>query len=166
MYRFTIDALAYIGFLILYSYVTLQEFESEMSGPEYLLLVWMCIMFLVECHQCYVEGVHVYFSSFWNYNDISIITMYTLAFAFRNYSDEYAYLADAKTVLGLNAFPVYLRLVRFYAASENLGPKVCCVALIQIIACHRSFDCGCVSVSFISKSIYCFACTYEVCSYL
>ena len=119
------DFLLYVIMLVLYTYVCLIPFERNLDFSEWLLLYWFTAMVVVEVKQMVHFTPREYFKSFWNFNDLLIIALYFWSFFFRIISTEKSrYEFDSKTILGMNAIPVYLRLVRFYAISKNLGPKI------------------------------------------
>ena len=123
--QFLMDFLLYVIMLVLYTYVCLIPFERNLDFSEWLLLYWFTAMVVVEVKQMVHFTPREYFKSFWNFNDLLIIALYFWSFFFRIISTEKTrYEYDSKTVLGMNAIPVYLRLVRFYAVSKNLGPKI------------------------------------------
>ena len=131
--QYIIDFTFFALFLVLYTYVCLLPFEDSLSWGEIALLYWFSVMVLVESFQLYNNGWYAYFSTFWNKNDVVIIVLYFFSFGLRMVGiGNYLYISDSKTILGMNAIPVYLRIVRFYAVSENLGPKIglysiCCL---------------------------------------
>ena len=123
--QFTIDVVFYALFLILYTYVCLEAFELALHWTEICLLVWVSIMVTTESYQIYQDGIRTYLSGVWNVNDLIIILLYFTSFGIRMIENtQFYYIMQSKTILGLNAIPVFLRIVRFYAVSENLGPKI------------------------------------------
>ena len=123
--QFMLDFLLYVVMLVIYTYVCLIPFENNLDLSEWVLLFWFTAMVIVEIKQMFEFTPREYIKSFWNVNDIVIIVLYFWSFVFRMISTEKSrYEFDSKTILGMNAMPVYLRLVRFYAVSKNLGPKI------------------------------------------
>lgn len=63
--------------------------------------------------------------SIWNWLDVIVISLYWIAFAIRMISmDSSSNEAAAKVLLASANLPMWIRLARFYEASEFLGPKV------------------------------------------
>ena len=123
--QFLMDFLLYVIMLVLYTYVSLIPFEHTLDFSEWVLLYWFTAMAIIEIRQIIYFTLREYVKSFWNFNDVLIIALYFWSFFFRIISTEKSrYEFDSKTILGMNASPVYLRLVRFYAISKNLGPKI------------------------------------------
>ena len=123
--QFLMDFMLYVIMLILYTYVCLIPFDRNLDFSEWVLLYWFTAMSIIEMRQIVYFTPREYIKSFWNFNDLLIIVLYFWSFIFRIISTERSlYEYDSKTILGMNAIPVYLRLVRFYAVSKNLGPKI------------------------------------------
>ena len=123
--QFLMDFILYVTLLVIYTYACLIPFDRSFDLSEWVLLYWFTAMVIVEGKQMWQLTVREYLKSFWNVNDILIIFLYFWSFYYRLIGTERSiYSYNSKTILGMNAIPVYLRLIRFYAVSKNLGPKI------------------------------------------
>eukprot|EP00051_Salpingoeca_urceolata_P029602 m.7037 g.7037 ORF g.7037 m.7037 type:complete len:1470 (+) comp2797_c0_seq1:203-4612(+) len=149
--RFWIDFLAFFALLLLHSYVLLDEYGDSLSVLEFVLLIWFSSMFLEEFRQGIVNGARDHFSDVWNDLDATIILLYFCGFAARITNTEGTEnLVYSKTFGAINTLFLWLRLARYYAVSETLGPKL---LMMQRMAGDVSTFLGLLAVFLISFGI-------------
>uniref|UniRef100_UPI0031F5DB14 TRPM2 chanzyme n=1 Tax=Salpingoeca rosetta (strain ATCC 50818 / BSB-021) TaxID=946362 RepID=UPI0031F5DB14 len=124
--RFISDLLSHFVLCVVTSYFVLDKLEDTISAIEWILLVWFVALLLEELRQMiFCDGIAEYISDTWNRLDLIMITLFFVGF-FTHASDPSN--QDSKVVSkGIHAFLVvvlWLRFMRYYALSKNLGPKL------------------------------------------
>ncbi|EGD73753.1 nudix-type domain-containing protein 9 isoform b [Salpingoeca rosetta] len=131
--RFLSDLLSHLALCILTSYFVLDNLNDTISVIEWILLVWFVALILEELRQMiFFDGFAEYISDTWNRLDLIMITLFFAGFGVRvaDPSDRENKYASK----GIHAFLVvvlWLRFMRYYALSKNLGPKL--IMMIEMI---------------------------------
>eukprot|EP00049_Salpingoeca_infusionum_P005565 m.93692 g.93692 ORF g.93692 m.93692 type:complete len:1531 (-) comp13006_c0_seq1:106-4698(-) len=133
--RFLLDVLSYVSLCSLFSFMVLVDYKQGtfnilgdgQSLTEYIVLVWMIVLFLEEVRQFVDQGDGLvgYFKDQWNFVDILNIGLYAFGFFIRRSDLENpATQVSSKTVFSFVAIGLILRGIRYYSALEFLGPKM------------------------------------------
>ncbi|EDQ87245.1 uncharacterized protein MONBRDRAFT_27446 [Monosiga brevicollis MX1] len=124
--KFISDCLAHLMLTLLVSYYALNTLEDYFSFYEYLILFWFVTITLAEIIE-YVEINELprYFGSIWNIIDTIMLAGYYLALVVRisNLSD-FQSKTNAKLFIAFVVLILWLRFMRYYAVSKDVGPKL------------------------------------------
>ncbi|XP_059823427.1 transient receptor potential cation channel subfamily M member 2 [Hypanus sabinus] len=123
------NVLAYFGFLWLFSYVLLIDFQSKPSFREYLLYIWISTLVLEEVRQFFYDpgsfGVRkkalLYINSVWNKMDVAAIFIFILGLLCRLFPATFYH---GRIILALDFIIYCLRLMHIFTVSKTLGPKI------------------------------------------
>eukprot|EP00043_Microstomoeca_roanoka_P012869 m.125275 g.125275 ORF g.125275 m.125275 type:complete len:1533 (-) comp15614_c1_seq2:98-4696(-) len=124
--RFISDLLSHLVLCILTSYYVLDDLADSLGAIEYILVVWFIALFLEELRQMiFFDGIWDYISDTWNRLDLTMLTLYFAGFVVRvvdpgQRSNQNA----AKAIHAFLVVILWLRFMRYYALSKNLGPKL------------------------------------------
>uniref|UniRef100_A0A4W3H5U7 Transient receptor potential cation channel, subfamily M, member 2 n=1 Tax=Callorhinchus milii TaxID=7868 RepID=A0A4W3H5U7_CALMI len=112
------NVLAYFGFLWLFSYVLLIDFQSQPSGREYFLYLWL---FTLVCEEIRQVRAILYFSDIWNKLDVAAILVFLVGLACRWISETFYY---GRIILCLDFIIYCFRVMHIFAVNKTLGPKI------------------------------------------
>eukprot|EP00051_Salpingoeca_urceolata_P006020 m.80019 g.80019 ORF g.80019 m.80019 type:complete len:1488 (-) comp14647_c0_seq3:1599-6062(-) len=127
--RFWVDVLAYLALLLIFSFVALTPFEDRLSSLEWVLIVWFVSLLLEECRQAIdmytTVGLKHYYHDSWNRLDMLILVVY-FGSLFRRVEglDKLSDQLDTKAMMAVASLLLWLRSLRYYAVSHQLGPKL------------------------------------------
>ncbi|XP_069790175.1 transient receptor potential cation channel subfamily M member 2 [Narcine bancroftii] len=123
------NVLAYFGFLWLFAYVLLIDFQSQPSGREYLLYAWLLTLVFEELRQfLYDPGSFgfrkkalLYIDSRWNQMDVAAILIFIVGLVCRWFPATFQH---GRIILCLDYIIYCLRLMHIFTVSKTLGPKI------------------------------------------
>uniref|UniRef100_A0A4W3H5R4 Transient receptor potential cation channel, subfamily M, member 2 n=1 Tax=Callorhinchus milii TaxID=7868 RepID=A0A4W3H5R4_CALMI len=123
------NVLAYFGFLWLFSYVLLIDFQSQPSGREYFLYLWLFTLVCEEIRQLFSnpddlgfwKKAILYFSDIWNKLDVAAILVFLVGLACRWISETFYY---GRIILCLDFIIYCFRVMHIFAVNKTLGPKI------------------------------------------
>ncbi|KAJ1121136.1 hypothetical protein NDU88_009264 [Pleurodeles waltl] len=126
---FYYNAVSYIGFLWLFAYVLMIDFQAAPSWTEYLLYVWIFSLVCEEVRQflCDHKDVGIvtkgklYISEIWNQMDFVAIILFIAGIVCRLIT-HWAYVG--RVFLALDFIVFCLRLMFIFTLSRTIGPKV------------------------------------------
>ncbi|XP_072042106.1 transient receptor potential cation channel subfamily M member-like 2 [Amphiura filiformis] len=128
--KFWMYVIHYIAFLLLYSYVLLFQFRREATILEYVLFAWIGTMVLQELTEIipYPNSNETLYKKFkkwvrseWNIMDFFMLTIAIIGFTLHMNENTFGW---ARTLYALNGCIFFVRLLRMFAVSDNLGPKL------------------------------------------
>ncbi|CAN2389133.1 Transient receptor potential cation channel [Pristimantis euphronides] len=119
---FSWTVIFYIGFLLLFAYVLLMDFQRSPTGLEITVYVLVFILFCDEIRQMHMSVVK-YFTDLWNIMDILAILYFMAGIVFR-VSDNPSSLYTGRVIFCLDYIIFTVRLIHIFTVSRNLGPKI------------------------------------------
>ncbi|XP_044294502.1 transient receptor potential cation channel subfamily M member 7 isoform X3 [Varanus komodoensis] len=138
--KFWFNTLAYLGFLMLYTFVVLVKMEALPSVQEWIVIAYIFTLAIEKIREIFMseagkisQKVKVWFSDYFNVSDtIAIITFFIgfgLRFGAEGNVDENTYKVNYIFVAGrliycLNIIFWYVRLLDFLAVNQHAGPYV------------------------------------------
>ncbi|KAM5152903.1 transient receptor potential cation channel subfamily M member 8 [Mantella aurantiaca] len=113
----------YIGFLLLFAYVLLMDFQLYPTGLEVAVYVLVFILLCDEIRQMYMSGIK-YFTDLWNIMDILAILYFMAGIVFRLHRNNSSSLYTGRVIFCLDYIIFTVRLIHIFTVSRNLGPKI------------------------------------------
>ncbi|XP_073922035.1 transient receptor potential cation channel subfamily M member 7 isoform X3 [Castor canadensis] len=136
--KFWFNTLAYLGFLMLYTFVVLVQMERLPSVQEWIVIAYIFTYAIEKVREIFMseagkisQKIKVWFSDYFNISDtIAIITFFIgfgLRFGakwnFENAYDNHLFVAG-RLIYCLNIIFWYVRLLDFLAVNQQAGPYV------------------------------------------
>ncbi|XP_033125052.1 transient receptor potential cation channel subfamily M member 1-like [Anneissia japonica] len=121
--------ITYMLLLLLFSYVLIFNFESKPSPWENILFGWICTLIIEEIRQFVIpnefetwdEKIRQWTRSVWNWIDAAMLSLACMGYGL-HWSPTA--MEGAKGCFSASCFLFYVRLLRMYAVSTHLGPKM------------------------------------------
>nr|DBA32338.1 TPA: hypothetical protein GDO54_000138 [Pyxicephalus adspersus] len=128
--KFYYNLVSYIGFLWLFAYVLMIDFQTYPSWREYLLYVWVFSIFTEELRQLLYDPEHrgfvkksaEYIPEFWNQVDLMALGLFIVGLIWRLVWTDTVYLG--RVFLSLDFMIFCTRLMHIFSVSKVLGPKI------------------------------------------
>ncbi|XP_068119761.1 transient receptor potential cation channel subfamily M member 2 [Hyperolius riggenbachi] len=128
--KFYYNVVAYIGFLWLFAYILMIDFQPSPSWKEYLMYVWVFSIFCEELQQLFfdsnqlgfVKNALQYITEFWNQIDVTALGLFAVGLICRLVSADTVYLG--RVFLSLDYMIFCVRLMHIFSVSKVLGPKI------------------------------------------
>ncbi|NXE18709.1 TRPM7 protein, partial [Ardeotis kori] len=138
--KFWFNTLAYLGFLMLYTFVVLVKMEESPSVQEWIVIAYIFTSAIEKIREIFMseagkinQKVKVWFSDYFNISDTVAIVTFFIGFALRlgakgnfgenTYRENYVFVAGRITYC-LNIIFWYVRLLDFLAVNQQAGPYV------------------------------------------
>ncbi|NXO61517.1 TRPM7 protein, partial [Phainopepla nitens] len=138
--KFWFNTLAYLGFLMLYTFVVLVKMEELPSVQEWIVIAYIFTSAIEKIREIFMseagkinQKVKVWFSDYFNISDTVAIVTFFIGFALRfgakgnfgenTYRENYVFVAGRITYC-LNIIFWYVRLLDFLAVNQQAGPYV------------------------------------------
>ncbi|XP_070618463.1 transient receptor potential cation channel subfamily M member 7 isoform X3 [Erythrolamprus reginae] len=138
--KFWFNTLAYIGFLMLYTFVVLVKMEELPSVQEWIVIAYIFTLAVEKIREIFLseagkisQKVKVWFNDYFNISDTIAIVMFFIGFVLRfgakgnfherTYNENYVFVAGRLTYC-LNIIFWYVRLLDFLAVNQHAGPYV------------------------------------------
>ncbi|CAL1536039.1 unnamed protein product, partial [Lymnaea stagnalis] len=133
--KFIVNVVAYLIFLVLYSYILVVELTSEFHYLEGFLMGWVFTIFVEEIRQVkhifFLTGyafsfkfkVTSYFHDSWNILDITSIVLFLVGIVLRFIPSEDT-LSAARVILSINLITFFSRILHIFSVNKQLGPKL------------------------------------------
>ncbi|XP_043916462.1 transient receptor potential cation channel subfamily M member 2-like [Protopterus annectens] len=126
---FYLNAVSYIGFLWLFAYVLMMDFQNLPSWTEYLLYVWVFSLVCEEIKQVAYNptgsGVYkkaeIYISDLWNKMDLLGLTVFIVGLICRLIP---ATFYAGRVILSMDFIIFCVRLMYIFTVNKTLGPKL------------------------------------------
>uniref|UniRef100_W5MUC8 Transient receptor potential cation channel, subfamily M, member 2 n=1 Tax=Lepisosteus oculatus TaxID=7918 RepID=W5MUC8_LEPOC len=123
------NVMSYFGFLWLFAYVLMMDFQVSPSWTEILLYVWLASLLFEEIRQLFHDpdgfGVQkkaqMYFNDTWNKVDMLSIFIFIAGLSCRLTTTAFY---DGRIILCFGFIIFCLRLMAIFAVSKTLGPKI------------------------------------------
>ncbi|XP_078407809.1 transient receptor potential cation channel subfamily M member 2 isoform X2 [Cetorhinus maximus] len=130
------NVLAYFGFLWLFSYVLLIDFQSQPSGREYFLYFWLSTLVCEEIRQLFHDPggfgfrrkALLYISSTWNRMDVAAILIFVVGLICRYFPTTFYH---GRIILCLDFIIYCVRVMHIFTVSKTLGPKIIMVQMMM-----------------------------------
>ncbi|KAM4046792.1 LOW QUALITY PROTEIN: transient receptor potential cation channel subfamily M member 2-like [Anomaloglossus baeobatrachus] len=128
--KFYYNVVSYIGFLWLFAYVLMIDFQTTPSWREYLLYVWVFTILCEELRQLFYDpdqrGFMLksfqYITEFWNQVDTISLGLFIVGLICRLVSSGTVYLG--RVFLSLDFTIFCIRFMHIFTVSKVLGPKI------------------------------------------
>eukprot|EP00730_Choanoeca_flexa_P005209 TRINITY_DN11904_c0_g1_i7.p1 TRINITY_DN11904_c0_g1~~TRINITY_DN11904_c0_g1_i7.p1 ORF type:complete len:1110 (+),score=209.84 TRINITY_DN11904_c0_g1_i7:56-3331(+) len=122
--KFIAATVSHLLLCMLFSLYILGEFGDTFSTFEVVLLLWFCSLFIEELHE-FCTTPATYFSSTWNRFDTLGLLGYFGGLIIRlSDLDHFRAKTDSKGMFTFVVLVLWLRFLRFYVVSKDVGPKV------------------------------------------
>ncbi|NWX42657.1 TRPM7 protein, partial [Steatornis caripensis] len=138
--KFWFNTLAYLGFLMLYTFVVLVKMEELPSIQEWIVIAYIFTSAIEKIREIFMseagkinQKIKVWFSDYFNISDTVAIVTFFIGFALRfgakgnfgenTYRENYVFVAGRITYC-LNIIFWYVRLLDFLAVNQQAGPYV------------------------------------------
>ncbi|NXK03541.1 TRPM7 protein, partial [Herpetotheres cachinnans] len=138
--KFWFNTLAYLGFLMLYTFVVLVKMEELPSVQEWIVIAYIFTSAIEKIREIFMseagkinQKIKVWFSDYFNVSDTVAIVTFFIGFALRfgakgnfgenTYRENYVFVAGRITYC-LNIIFWYVRLLDFLAVNQQAGPYV------------------------------------------
>ncbi|NXF28792.1 TRPM7 protein, partial [Nyctibius bracteatus] len=138
--KFWFNTLAYLGFLMLYTFVVLVKMEELPSIQEWIVIAYIFTSAIEKIREIFMseagkinQKIKVWFSDYFNISDTVAIVTFFIGFALRfgakgnfgenTYRENYIFVAGRITYC-LNIIFWYVRLLDFLAVNQQAGPYV------------------------------------------
>uniref|UniRef100_A0A663LR64 non-specific serine/threonine protein kinase n=1 Tax=Athene cunicularia TaxID=194338 RepID=A0A663LR64_ATHCN len=123
--KFWFNTLAYLGFLMLYTFVVLVKMEELPSVQEWIVIAYIFTSAIEKIREVFMseagkinQKIKVWFSDYFNISDTVAIVTFFIGFA-----ENYVFVAGRITYC-LNIIFWYVRLLDFLAVNQQAGPYV------------------------------------------
>ncbi|XP_044835812.1 transient receptor potential cation channel subfamily M member 7 [Mauremys mutica] len=138
--KFWFNTLAYLGFLMLYTFVVLVKMEEIPSVQEWIVIAYIFTSAIEKIREIFMseagkinQKIKVWFSDYFNISDTIAIVTFFIGFALRfgaignfgdkTYTENYVFVAGRITYC-LNIIFWYVRLLDILAVNQQAGPYV------------------------------------------
>ncbi|NXC45098.1 TRPM7 protein, partial [Penelope pileata] len=139
--KFWFNTLAYLGFLMLYTFVVLVKMEELPSVQEWIVIAYIFTSAIEKIREIFFmseagkinQKIKVWFSDYFNISDTVAIVTFFIGFVLRfgakgnfgenTYRENYIFVAGRITYC-LNIIFWYVRLLDFLAVNQQAGPYV------------------------------------------
>ncbi|XP_067874425.1 transient receptor potential cation channel subfamily M member 7 isoform X2 [Heterodontus francisci] len=127
--KFWFNTLAYLGFLMLYTYVVLVEMKSLPSVQEWIVISFIFTLAIEKIREIFMseagkinQKIKVYFSDYFNITDTLAIVLFFVGFGLRFGTGQV--MIAGRIMYCLNIIFWYVRLLDFLAVNQHAGPYV------------------------------------------
>ncbi|XP_051896151.1 transient receptor potential cation channel subfamily M member 7 isoform X2 [Pristis pectinata] len=127
--KFWFNTLAYLGFLMLYTYVVLVRMQELPSVQEWIVISFIFTLAIEKIREIFMseagkisQKIKVYFSDYFNITDTLAIVLFFVGFGLRFGSGQVR--IAGRTMYCLNIIFWYVRLLDFLAVNQHAGPYV------------------------------------------
>ncbi|XP_077737200.1 transient receptor potential cation channel subfamily M member 7 isoform X3 [Canis aureus] len=136
--KFWFNTLAYLGFLMLYTFVVLVQMERLPSIQEWIVIAYIFTYAIEKVREIFMseagkisQKIKVWFSDYFNISDTIAIISFFIGFGlrfgakwnFENAYDNHVFVAG-RLIYCLNIIFWYVRLLDFLAVNQQAGPYV------------------------------------------
>uniref|UniRef100_A0A2K6LKB3 non-specific serine/threonine protein kinase n=1 Tax=Rhinopithecus bieti TaxID=61621 RepID=A0A2K6LKB3_RHIBE len=136
--KFWFNTLAYLGFLMLYTFVVLVQMEQLPSVQEWIVIAYIFTYAIEKVREIFMseagkvnQKIKVWFSDYFNISDTIAIISFFIGFGLRfgakwnfaNAYDNHVFVAG-RLIYCLNIIFWYVRLLDFLAVNQQAGPYV------------------------------------------
>ncbi|PIO33879.1 hypothetical protein AB205_0083820 [Aquarana catesbeiana] len=126
---FHLNILSYFGFLLLFAYVLMIDFQPVPSWREHVIYLWLFSLVCEEIRQLIydpdrfglLKQASLYFNDFWNKLDVCAILIFIGGLICRLIPTTFY---PGRIILSLDFVIFCLRLMHIFTISKTLGPKI------------------------------------------
>ncbi|XP_042564031.1 transient receptor potential cation channel subfamily M member 7 isoform X2 [Clupea harengus] len=129
--KFWFNTLAYLGFLMLYSYVVLVRMPAFPSPQEWVVILYIFTSAIEKIREMFMseagkigQKIKVWFNDYFNISDFAAIVSFFVGFGLRFGAYEESVFIAGRTVYCLNIIFWYVRLLDILAVNQQAGPYV------------------------------------------
>ncbi|XP_067827311.1 transient receptor potential cation channel subfamily M member 7 isoform X2 [Heptranchias perlo] len=127
--KFWFNTLAYLGFLMLYTFVVLVQMGSLPSVQEWIVISFIFTLAIEKIREIFMseagkinQKIKVYFSDYFNISDTLAIVLFFVGFGLRFGTGQV--MIAGRIMYCLNIIFWYVRLLDFLAVNQHAGPYV------------------------------------------
>ncbi|EGD82042.1 ADP-ribose pyrophosphatase [Salpingoeca rosetta] len=126
---FVSDALSHIALCLLFSFYVMDEIATSITAVDGVLIAWFLAFVCEEIRQMYDYGIRNYVSILWNQLDLTLLGLYISGLVVRVVNlDDISLQLASRGIHTFVAVALWVRLMRYYAVSATLGPKLIMIA--------------------------------------
>ncbi|XP_078069997.1 transient receptor potential cation channel subfamily M member 6 [Mustelus asterias] len=125
--KFWFHTIAYLGFLMLFTYMVLVKMEPLPSVQEWIVIIYVFTTAVEKAREIFISEpgkfsrkVKVWVQEYWNLNDSLAIVLFAVGFGLR-WTDQPLQTAG-KIIYSLDFIFWFVRLLDFFAANQHAGP--------------------------------------------
>uniref|UniRef100_A0A670JCK1 non-specific serine/threonine protein kinase n=1 Tax=Podarcis muralis TaxID=64176 RepID=A0A670JCK1_PODMU len=125
--KFWFHTMAYLAFLMLFTYTVLVEMEPTPSVPEWLVIIYIFTTSIEKVREVFIsepgkfsQKVKVWIYEYWNFTDSIAIILFMTGFGLR-WADPPLHTAG-RLIYCLDIIFWYTRLLDFFAVNQRAGP--------------------------------------------
>ncbi|XP_074850169.1 transient receptor potential cation channel subfamily M member 6 [Carettochelys insculpta] len=125
--KFWFHTMAYLAFLMLFTYTVLVKMESRPSVQEWLVIIYIFTTAIEKVREIFIsepgkliQKVKVWISEYWNFTDSIAIILFVAGFGLR-WADPPVQTAG-RLIYCLDIIFWYARLLDFFAVNQHAGP--------------------------------------------
>uniref|UniRef100_A0A8D0HI88 non-specific serine/threonine protein kinase n=1 Tax=Sphenodon punctatus TaxID=8508 RepID=A0A8D0HI88_SPHPU len=125
--KFWFHTMAYLAFLMLFTYTVLVEMGSRPSVQEWLVIIYIFTTAIEKVREVFIsepgkfsQKLKVWFDEYWNFTDSIAIILFMIGFGLR-WADPPLYTAG-RLIYCLDIIFWYSRLLDFFAVNQHAGP--------------------------------------------
>ncbi|XP_078386314.1 transient receptor potential cation channel subfamily M member 7 isoform X4 [Cetorhinus maximus] len=127
--KFWFNTMAYLGFLMLYTYVVLVRMDDLPSVQEWIVISFIFTLAIEKIREIFMseagkinQKIKVYFSDYFNITDTLAIVLFFVGFGLRFGTGQV--MNAGRIMYCLNIIFWYVRLLDFLAVNQHAGPYV------------------------------------------
>ncbi|XP_078097236.1 transient receptor potential cation channel subfamily M member 7 isoform X1 [Mustelus asterias] len=127
--KFWFNTMAYLGFLMLYTYVVLVQMRNLPSVQEWIVISFIFTLAIEKIREIFMseagkinQKIKVYFSDYFNITDTLAIVLFFVGFGLRFGTEQV--MNAGRIMYCLNIIFWYVRLLDFLAVNQHAGPYV------------------------------------------
>ncbi|XP_059500641.1 transient receptor potential cation channel subfamily M member 6-like isoform X4 [Stegostoma tigrinum] len=125
--KFWFHTIAYLGFLMLFTYTVLVKMEPLPSVPEWIVTVYIFSTAVEKAREIFISEpgkfsrkIKVWVQEYWNVNDSVAIVLFVIGFGLR--WTDHPLQAAGKIIYSLDFIFWFVRLLDFFTVNQNVGP--------------------------------------------
>ncbi|XP_063044458.1 transient receptor potential cation channel subfamily M member 7 [Engraulis encrasicolus] len=129
--KFWFNTLAYLGFLMLYSYVVLVKMPAFPSPQEWVVILYIFTSAIEKVREMFMseagkigQKIKVWFSDYFNISDFAAIVSFFVGFGLRFGHPDGEVFVAGRIMYCLNIIFWYVRLLDILAVNQQAGPYV------------------------------------------
>ncbi|XP_063813456.1 transient receptor potential cation channel subfamily M member 2-like [Pseudophryne corroboree] len=128
--KFYYNYLSYVGFLVLFAYVLIVDFQTYPSWREYLLYAWVITLLCEELQQLFydpaqygfVTNAYRYITNFWNQIEVLALCFFAVGVICRLVRTDTVYLG--RVFLSVDYIFFCIHLLQVFTVSNVIAPQV------------------------------------------
>ncbi|XP_067886068.1 LOW QUALITY PROTEIN: transient receptor potential cation channel subfamily M member 6-like [Heterodontus francisci] len=125
--KFWFHTIAYLGFLMLFTYTVLVKMEPLPSVQEWIVIIYIFTTAVEKAREIFISEpgkfsrkVKVWVQEYWNFNDSVAIALFAVGFGLR-WTDQPLQTAG-RIIYSLDIIFWFVRLLDFFAVNQHAGP--------------------------------------------